>query len=200
MKTVVLVGPPGVGKTTILQRLKGQQLNGQPITAADLDEEITQRTGKTPGELIGSEGEKKFREEESRALFEVLKKNLDLLAVGGGTYCEAKNQVIINELGFSVFLDESEEELAKRILSDELKNRSEGLGVKRPVLYKTENRTEPPSLPDLETTKLYVQRLLRERLPHYEKAHLTLNCVGKTESEIVSEILKLVARRNAECL
>lgn len=53
---------------------------------------------------------------------------------------------------------------------------------------------------DLETIRSSLKKLLAERAAHYEKANLSLICTGKDESEIITEILKLVARRNAECL
>lgn len=210
MKTIVLVGPPGIGKSTIVRAINGQQFEGKTLSAADLDEIISERTGLSPGKLIRSLGEERFREEESRALAEVLQvgtpqtvpylRNLDVLAVGGGTFCRHSNQEVINQLGFSVFLDESEEELARRILSDELESRRSGLGTKRPLIYPQELTGEEDKEPELETTRKSVESLLKERLPHYRKAHLTLECRGKSGTEIISEILKLVARRNVECL
>ncbi len=196
MTKIIVLGPPAVGKSSLVRRAREQGLR-----ALDLDEEIERRAGRHPSELIRDSGENEFRDEEHRALIEVLGTDFNVLGVGGGTFCFERNREVINAAGCSVYLRRDEEELAKRIFADELRRAEAGLGIQRPVLVRSKSSSgDAVQKLDLETIRSSLKKLLAERAAHYEKANLSLICTGKDESEIITEILKLVARRNAECL
>ena len=62
--TIVLVGPPGSGKSTIGRRLS----RALSTKLTDTDEMIEQRMGKTCGEVFSELGEPEFRRIEEQVL------------------------------------------------------------------------------------------------------------------------------------
>ncbi len=90
---IILIGFKHVGKTTLGRRLAARL--GQNFY--DLDELVTQKTGKTPRELHGEDAEK-FREIESQVLEDFLQTEPEgVLALGGGTSCaRAENHTFIH--------------------------------------------------------------------------------------------------------
>ena len=66
----VLIAMPGAGKTTVGG--KAATLLGK--TFVDADDEIIKETGKTPAELITTQGEAAFRDIESRVIAELAKR------------------------------------------------------------------------------------------------------------------------------
>lgn len=78
---LVLAGFMGVGKSTLGEAL-AQKLG---LTFCDLDEWITQNTGRTPSQHIVEFGVPHFRGIELDALEKCLQNPPDILALGGGT-------------------------------------------------------------------------------------------------------------------
>ena len=78
--SVVLSGPPGVGKTTA-GRLAAERLG---VWFVDLDQRIEVATGRAPGQLIREDGEAAFRRAEAEALARLAPEPC-VLALGGGT-------------------------------------------------------------------------------------------------------------------
>ncbi|MCS4489255.1 shikimate kinase [Corynebacterium sp. ES2794-CONJ1] len=76
---IVLVGPPGAGKTTIARRLSSA-LN---IAHIDSDELIEQRTGQRCRDFIEAKGIETFRAIEAEVIAEALQLN-GVLSLGGG--------------------------------------------------------------------------------------------------------------------
>ena len=102
-RLIVVTGFMGCGKTEVSSHL-AQRLN---VKLTDLDDWITQTEGRSPAQLIREEGERAFREIETRALASVLKKvEAGVIALGGGAWIEATNRELI-EAGkaVSVWLD-----------------------------------------------------------------------------------------------
>ncbi|QUW02509.1 shikimate kinase [Chloracidobacterium validum] len=117
---VFLVGFMGCGKTTIGQRL-AKRLGGCFI---DLDERITQSTGRAIPELFQQEGEAGFRQVEQAVLRQVCAElaqdptRWQIVALGGGTFTVAENRADIRRIGCSIWLDVPFEVLATRIAGD----------------------------------------------------------------------------------
>jgi shikimate kinase len=77
---VVLVGPPGAGKSTVGRRL-AQQLD---TTFRDTDADIVERAGKPIAEIFIDDGEEHFRALERDAVAAALDQHDGILSLGGG--------------------------------------------------------------------------------------------------------------------
>lgn len=102
-KPIVITGFMGSGKTRVAREL-ARRLSA---TMIDLDDAITEREGKTPGQLIVEHGEPYFRGIETRVLSELLHtRAAEIIALGGGAWIEEENRKLIDEYGgVSVWLD-----------------------------------------------------------------------------------------------
>jgi shikimate kinase len=78
---LILVGPPGSGKSTV-GRLAAQRLG---LEFRDFDDDLQQAHGLPAGELVVKLGREKFQESERELLANLLPQHDGVLALGGGT-------------------------------------------------------------------------------------------------------------------
>ncbi|MSR10841.1 MAG: shikimate kinase AroK [Gammaproteobacteria bacterium] len=114
---VFLVGPMGVGKTTI-GRVLADQLNQEFV---DLDREIEASTGADIPWIFDVEGESGFRLREQRMLNQLTLKSGIILATGGGAVLAEENCRNLQERGVVVYLRASIKQQVERTSRD--KNR-----------------------------------------------------------------------------
>jgi shikimate kinase len=81
MSTIVLVGVPGAGKTTV-GKLLAKDLG---IDFFDSDQVIESRSGKSVSDIFTQDGEPAFRKLEHDVIVELLDSNNVVLALGGGS-------------------------------------------------------------------------------------------------------------------
>ena len=81
MSTIVLVGVPGAGKTTV-GKLLAKDLG---IDFFDSDQVIESRAGKSVSDIFTQDGEPAFRRLEHDVIVELLDSNNVVLALGGGS-------------------------------------------------------------------------------------------------------------------
>lgn len=116
---VVLVGPPGAGKTTVGEIVAGRL--GADLR--DTDQDVEAAAGVTVQEIFLSDGEAHFRELEERAVATALTEHEGVLSLGGGAVLSAatRERLVAHRV---VFLDVSLSGAASRV----------GLGAGRPLL------------------------------------------------------------------
>jgi shikimate kinase len=143
---VFLVGPMGVGKTSVGRQI-AQQLK---FSFIDSDQEIEKRAGADIGWIFDVEGEEGFRKREEAVIDDLSQLENVVLATGGGAVVSEINRQRLFQRGVVCFLDARLETLVERTLNDK----------KRPLLQ-VENR------------EARVVSIYQERLPFYQEiAHL----------------------------
>ena len=95
LTSIVLIGMPGCGKTTVGRALAGKL--GR--TFVDLDEEIVRRAGTSIPEIFAREGERGFRAREAAAAAEAGKRTGVILLTGGGIVKTAANYGALHQNG-----------------------------------------------------------------------------------------------------
>jgi len=84
----------GCGKTAVA-RLVAAELNREMV---DLDDLITERHGRTAGQIISEDGEVQFRSIETRVLSELLDSGFaGVLSLGGGAWIESANRKLLSK-------------------------------------------------------------------------------------------------------
>jgi shikimate dehydrogenase len=105
---IILVGMPGCGKTTVGKRLA--EITGRKLL--DTDEMIASSNGRTPLEIIKSDGEERFREIEHVEIKNAGKLSEKIISTGGGVVTRAENYSPLHQNGKIVFIHRPIEKLA----------------------------------------------------------------------------------------
>lgn len=102
-RSIVILGFMACGKTTVAKEL-ARKLDAKFI---DLDSFITDREGRSPAQIIPTDGEPSFRQTETAALNKVLTQTgARIIALGGGTFTIPENRTLIALHDcFTVWLD-----------------------------------------------------------------------------------------------
>lgn len=120
MRTFVLVGLPGSGKSTVGRSL-GRRLD---LPFQDSDHVIERRIGCSIRDFFAREGEARFRDEEQQALEQLAGGPPCVLATGGGAVLREANRETLRRAGHVIYLRATPEELWRRLRRD----------TKRPLL------------------------------------------------------------------
>jgi shikimate kinase len=157
---VVLIGPPGSGKTTVgraLAMLLGVEL-------CDTDQAIEVQQGRSISDIFLDEGESRFRELEQAEVASALASHTGVLSLGGGAVMDPATAAAL--AGHTVvFLDVGIADAAKRV----------GFNHARPLLA-VNPRAQWTAMMDI-------------RRPTYERlATFTVRSTARTPQDIAAEI------------
>ena len=161
---VVLIGPPGSGKTTVGQAVAS--LLG--LSLHDTDLAIEQTAGRSISEIFVEDGEATFRDLERREVERALAGHDGVLSLGGGAVLDEATQGLL--AGHTVvYLQVGIADAAKRV----------GFDRSRPLLA-------------LQPRAAWV-RLMEERRETYERLAVhTVDTAGRTPEDIAAEIVDLL--------
>jgi shikimate kinase len=161
---VVLVGPPGSGKSTIGRLVADKR----GVEFRDTDSDIEATAGKTVSDIFIEDGEERFRALEADAVRDALKQHDGVLALGGGAVINADTREELRGHRV-VFLDVGLTAAAERV----------GFAQSRPLLV-LNPRAE-------------LKRLMSERRPLYESvATATVRTDDRSPDDVAAEVLALV--------
>ncbi|AKU18922.1 shikimate kinase [Luteipulveratus mongoliensis] len=158
---VVLIGPPGSGKTTT-GRAVAERLG---VEFLDTDEMVEESAGRSISEIFVEDGEPAFRALEADAVITALSTHSGVLALGGGAPMQA---AVAQALGGHtvVFLDVTITDAARRI----------GFDGTRPLLAVNPRATWT--------------RLMTQRRPTYEQlATVSVDTAGRSADEVADDIV-----------
>ncbi|MBE9499481.1 MULTISPECIES: shikimate kinase [Streptomyces] len=158
---VVLVGPMGVGKSTV-GALLAERLG---VTCRDTDQDVAEQAGKSVSDIFLEEGEPHFRELERTAVAAALREHRGVLALGGGAVLAEETRALLTGRPV-VFLEMGLTEAVKRV----------GLDAPRPLL--------------VINPRQQWRRLMEERRPLYtEVARVVVSTEDRTPDQVADEIL-----------
>jgi shikimate kinase len=166
---VILVGPPGAGKSTVGQVL-AERLGAR---FRDTDADIVAAQGRTIAEIFVEEGEEHFRTLERAAVTAALQTHPGVLALGGGSVMDPRTRAALAGLPV-VFLDVGLKDAVRRV----------GLDTPRPLLA-----VNP---------RARWRELMEQRRPLYtEVARAVVLTDGRTPQDVAEEILDVLELKKA---
>ncbi len=159
---IFLIGPMGVGKTTI-----GHYLSDHlKLDFIDSDHEIEKQAGVTIPMIFEFESELGFRRRERAVINELTQQNNIVLSTGGGVVLDKNNRRYLKKRGYVIYLSASVNELLERTSHSH----------NRPLLQ-TGNPREK------------ITNLLAERHPLYK---MTSDYIIDTTQKSIRQVIKLI--------
>ena len=165
LEKIVLIGPPGAGKSSIGRALAKKLL----LAFIDSDGEIEKSAGKKISEIFVDDGEPHFRALEVEKVKELLQEFEGVISLGGGAPINSEISQILGAASYPViFIDVSIAQAATRI----------GFNKDRPLL--------------LINPRQQWMNLMSERRPIYEK--LATDTVS-SDSKKPHEVAKIIVEK-----
>ncbi|MFZ9043768.1 MAG: shikimate kinase [Candidatus Nanopelagicaceae bacterium] len=166
MPPIILIGPPGAGKTSVGKAL-AKKLS---LNFLDSDKVVEEKSGKSIPEIFITDGEPAFREMERAAVIDLIENQDGVIALGGGSVMDLEVSKKLLPMANVVFLDVSISNAAPRV----------GFNRDRPLL--------------LGNPRQQWIALMEKRRSTYEAlAKARVSTDNKKPVEVVEEIVKELA-------
>lgn len=166
MTAVVLIGPPGAGKSTVGPLLAARL----GVAFRDTDADVAKAAGQPVGDIFIDQGEQAFRELERQAATSALREHDGVLALGSGAVLDQEIRHMLEDLPV-VYLATGFGTVARRV------------GLDRP-------RVVVPGNP-----RGRLRAMLDERAPLYEGlATATVHTDDQDPEEIADQIARVIPR------
>jgi len=163
---VILVGPPGSGKTSI-GKLLAKKKN---LIHVDTDQEIETRTGRKISDIFLEDGESGFRKIEREVVLESLELDSAVISLGGGSILDGEVSKKLENEKCVVYLEVSISNAAPRV----------GFNTDRPLL--------------VANPRQQWLRLFEQRRDIYESlGKFRVSTDNKKPKLVVEEILELIS-------
>jgi len=163
---IILIGPPGAGKTSVGKAL-AKKLS---LNFLDSDKVVEEKSGKSIPEIFITDGEPAFREMERAAVIDLIENQDGVIALGGGSVMDLEVSKRLLPMANVVFLDVSISNAAPRV----------GFNRDRPLL--------------LGNPRQQWIALMEKRRSTYEAlAKTRVSTDNKKPVEVVEEIVKELA-------
>jgi shikimate kinase len=158
---LVVIGPPGAGKSTV-GRLVAERLG---VDFVDTDDVVETRAGRTIPEIFVEDGEPSFRDLERAAVVDTLSSADGVVSLGGGAVLDPRTEADLSGHPV-VFLDVGIADAARRV----------GFGQHRPLLGIN---------PRAQWT-----RLMQDRRAVYERiAGFVVDTAGRGATEVADDVV-----------
>jgi shikimate kinase len=171
LRTIVLVGLMGSGKSSIGRRLAA----ALDMPFVDADAEVETAAGQSIPEIFAELGEAAFREGERRVIARLLDDPPHVLATGGGAFVNDQTRALILQKSVSVWLKADLDVLVRRVAR---KNN-------RPLLA----GRDPAQV---------LQELAVARYPFYAQANITVETGDTQHKAAVDAIIAALTRQLSE--
>lgn len=166
MPPIILIGPPGAGKTSVGKAL-AKKLS---LNFLDSDKVVEEKSGKSISEIFITDGEPAFREMERAAVIDLIENQDGVIALGGGSVMDLEVSKRLLPMANVIFLDVSISNAAPRV----------GFNRDRPLL--------------LGNPRQQWIALMEKRRSTYEAlAKARVSTDNKKPVEVVEEIVKELA-------
>jgi shikimate kinase len=163
---IILIGPPGAGKTSVGKAL-AKKLS---LNFLDSDKVVEEKSGKSIPDIFITDGEPAFREMERAAVIDLIENQDGVIALGGGSVMDLEVCKRLLPMANVVFLDVSISNAAPRV----------GFNRDRPLL--------------LGNPRQQWIALMEKRRSTYEAlAKARVSTDNKKPVEVVEEIVKELA-------
>ena len=162
MKTIILTGMMGAGKTTVAKIL-AKKLN---IKSIDIDSLIEQNEGEKISEIFSEKGEEYFRKIEKNTIDNIFTRENLVISLGGGALENNETREFLLTNSTVIYLQTSPEIIFERIKSN----------TERPLLCG-----------NMSVEK--ISEILEKREKNYQTATYKITTDNKTPDQIAEEII-----------
>ena len=167
-----LIGYMGTGKSTLGRKIAKRT----ELPFFDTDKMVEEAEGATVADIITFAGEEYFRKAERRALEQTAEVESAVVSTGGGLPIWGDNMEWIEAHGVSIYLQRAPEQILSRLSPHGRQKRPKlrGLNDEELVAFMTAN--------------------MAEREPFYSQAKYCVDCVERSDAELIDYILDIVKK------